>query len=403
MTDERYLTAQEAATELGIRLSTLYAYVSRGLIRSEAKSGKTRARHYWREDIMALKRRKELQRNPAKAAESALHFGGPVLESGITLIANGRFYYRGYDVLALVGERTFEEVATLIWTGLWDVEELFASTTPKPAYTALFRAIAPQLTYLSLIEAFQVVLPFVAANDLAAYNLTAVPQTGVRILRWLTHVITRSQPTLTIAQSLQLEWTPEQSETAALLNTALILCADHELNVSSFTARCVASAGSTPYSVVTAGIAALQGTKHGGYTERVEALFREVGTPDNVRPVLASRLKRGEGVPGFGHRLYPNGDPRGRLLVDLVEDAFPKETAVLLAKAIELEAVQAIGLQPTLDFGLVTLARALHLPPDAALAIFALGRTVGWIGHAIEQYALDRIIRPRARYNGRQP
>src|SRR5690606_13971117 len=95
-----------------------------------------------------------------------------------------------------------------------------------------------------------------------------------------------------------------------LLTAALVLCADHELNVSSFTARCVASAGSTPYQVVQAGLAALQGTKHGGHTARAGALLDEIGEPENARNALGARLRRGESIPGFGHVLYPDGDPR---------------------------------------------------------------------------------------------
>ena len=206
-----------------------------------------------------------------------------------------------------------------------------------------------------------------------------------------------------ISQQLQQGWIPDQPQAAALLNAALILCADHEFNVSSFTARCVASAGSMPYQVVLAGLAALQGVKHGRVTERVEAFWREAGTPAGVRASLANYLKRGETIPGFGHPLYPTGDPRGRLLLELTTTAYPASPAVALAQAIIAEAFDLIGEYPTLDFGLITLARALNLPPGGAITLFALGRTIGWIGHAIEQYQLDRMIRPRAQYRGRQP
>jgi citrate synthase len=190
-------------------------------------------------------------------------------------------------------------------------------------------------------------------------------------------------------------------EAAALINSALILCADHELNVSAFTARCVASAGTTPYGAVIAGLAALQGNKHGGHTERVEALFREVGEGNRVRMTIASRLRRGERIPGFGHPLYPDGDPRAKMLLARTTAVFPHKTT--LAQAIVSEVQQTIGQNPTIDFALVTLARALNLPAGAPIALFALGRTVGWIGHAIEQYNLDQLIRPRARYTGTMP
>jgi citrate synthase len=399
-----YLTAKQAAAELGISLPTLYAYVSRGLIRSEETAGKSRAKQYHAADIAALKSRKELQRNPAKAVETALHFGAPVLESAITLIQDGRLYYRTHNAIQLAQTHTFEQIAALIWTNNFQTADLFPNT-PNPDDLTLVQSLLPRLTYLTPMERFQVVLPLAAAGDLAAFDSTAVAQTGSRILRLMTTTVTTSQMTTTIAHSLQQEWAASTPEAVSLLNTALILCADHELNVSSFTARCVASAGATPYGVVMAGLAALQGSKHGGYTERVEALFREVGDAARdrvrVRVTIASRLRRGEGIPGFGHKLYPDGDPRGQMLLAGITAVFPHKT--ILAQAIVNEVQQAIGQHPTIDFALVSLAQALDLPPGAALALFALGRTVGWIGHAIEQYDLDQLIRPRARYTGPMP
>ncbi|HLF91479.1 MAG TPA: citrate synthase, partial [Anaerolineales bacterium] len=188
-----------------------------------------------------------------------------------------------------------------------------------------------------------------------------------------------------------------------LLNLALVLCVDHELNVSSFTARCVASAGSTPYGVVIAGLAALQGYKHGGATGQVEAFLQEAGTFDGVRRAIAARIKRGEIIPGFGHKLYPDGDPRGVVLVEQTTFHYPDSPAVALGRAVIEEIAALHGLRPTVDFGLAMLAGALGLPPGSALTLFALGRTVGWIGQALEQYDLDTLIRPRARYTGAIP
>lgn len=406
MSPARYLSAQEAARELGISLPTLYAYVSRGLIHSEAAGGSKRTRRYWTEDVQKLKDRQEQRRDPTKAVETALHWGAPVLESAITLLANDRLYYRGYDALELATLRSVEQVAALIWTG-----ELASAGSAlfSQAWGALppqCQAVRPHLVSLSPVEAFQVILPLAAVDDLAAYDLrpAAVTQTGARILRLLTTLAAGDAPEgLDIAQTLQHGWTPHDAQAAVLLNAALILCADHELNVSSFTARCVASAGSTPYQVVLAGLAALQGIKHGRVTERVELFWREASTPEGVRSTLANYLKRGETIPGFGHPLYPQGDPRGRLLLELTTAAYPELPAVKLAQAMVAETFELIGEYPTVDFGLVTLAQALSLPAGGAITLFALGRTIGWIGHAIEQYQLDRIIRPRAQYKGRQP
>ena len=360
--------------------------------------GKTRAKRYRREDVDTLKSRKMLRRDPTKAVETALHFGAPVLESAITLIANGHFFYRGYDVLALATKRTIEEVAGLIWLDRFAVDSLFPAA--NPGFT-----VPPLFDGLSSINRFQVALSLAAGSDLAAYDFssTAVAHTGARILTLLTWAAARQRIVGSISQTLQKAWIPDQPELVDLFNAALILCADHELNVSSFTARCVASAGSTPYAVVTAGLAALQGSKHGGYTERVESLFRETGTPDRVLTVITSRLRRGEGVPGFGHKLYPDGDPRARLFLSLLTAVYPDAPSLVLAQSLITEMENSVGLYPNVDFGLVTLAWVIGLPPGGAMTLFALGRIVGWIGQAIEQYQKDQIIRPRARYIGEMP
>lgn len=402
MNEKNYLSAREAAAELGISVPTLYAYVSRGLIRSEESQGKSRAKRYRREDVAALLARKELRQNPTKAAEEALHWGTPVLESAITLIENGRLYYRGHDAVTLPDTHTFADVASLIWQEDLPVGTQFENETEQ---WPLVAELWPQLASLSAIERFQVVLPFAAANDLAAYDLqaTAVRQTAQRILNLLTMAAVGQPVSGSIAESLAQVWAESDTAVTPLIETALIYCADHELNVSAFTARAVASARATPYAVVLAGLAALQGTLHGGATARVDAFLREVGSPENARTAVASRLRRGEGIPGFGHPLYPEGDPRGHALLARLEAVFPDSPALLLANEVVGAVETAVNKKPNIDFALVTLAWAAGLPNDAPIALFALGRTVGWIGHALEQYGRDQLIRPRARYTGVLP
>lgn len=399
---QRYMTAQEVADELGISLATVYAYVSRGLLRSEAVSSSKRARRYYREDVERLHQRQEQRHDPEKAAKAALHFGAPLLESGLTLIADGRLYYRGQDALGLAQQQTIEQVAALLWAG--DLHaEVPGLSGGEDHLAPRWQLIGEALAETPAFERFQVLLPLAALDDLSAYDLRPanVMRTGGRILRLLAATAShRLQVTGSIAGTLQAAWKPDDEEAADLINMALVLCADHELNVSSFTARCVASAGSTPYAVVIGGLAALQGTRHGGSTERVEAMLREVGTPEVASSALANRLRRGEALPGFGHRLYPDGDPRGSLLLNRTRESYADTEAVRLGDAVIAAAAELTGLRPTIDIGLVILAQALNLPPGTPLALFALGRTVGWIGHAMEQYQIGQLIRPRARYTG---
>jgi citrate synthase len=402
MTGDRFLTAQEAAAELDISLATLYAYASRGMLRSEPVPGDPRARRYPREDVLRLKEKKELRKDPEKAAPKALSWGAPVLESAITLVMNGRLYYRGRDAVALSRSATVEEVAALLWAG------------DPAASEGIFKAEPPDLPLwtgpadLSPVERCQVALPLAGAADHGGWDLrpAAVIATGARILRLLAGAAA-GRIESGVAATLQTGWAPGRPEAAGPIASALILSADHELNVSAFTARCVASAAASPYDVVAAGFAALKGTRHGGHAERVEALFREAGSAAGsaagARRVLVDRLRRGEEISGFGHPLYPDGDPRGAALLEIAAEVAPGSPAVECALALAAAGRELIREHPTIDLGLVALARALDLPAHTPLALFALGRTLGWIGHAIEQYALGKLIRPRAAYVGEMP
>ena len=403
MGEARYLSARRAAEELGVSVATLYAYVSRGMVRSEAVEGKRRNRRYRAEDVRRLRERKERRLDPEGAVEGALHWGTPVMESGITLIDEGALYYRGRDVADLAANSTVEEVAALIWTG----DEARAPTLfsfEPPTLAPRIGDVLPHLAGLPPVEAFQVLLPLAAAEDPAAYDLrpASVARTGARILGLMTGVAAgESAPR--VAETLGRGWCPRDSGAEALLGPALVYCADHELPVSTFAARCVASSEATPYAVVLAGLAALGGVKHGGEVELVEAFWREVETVGGARAAISGRLRRGERIPGFGHSLYPDGDPRAAGLLRLTAESYPESPAVALSDAVVGEAWRLMGERPTVDLALVTVARTLGLPPGGAMALFALGRTIGWVGHAIEQYEGGSLIRPRARYVGEQP
>ena len=143
-------------------------------------------------------------------------------------------------------------------------------------------------------------------------------------------------------------------------------------------------------------MAAIEGNKHGGMTARVAVMLDELERARDLRAAMAERMRRGEAIAGFGHRLYPKGDPRARMLLEMIR--VPKFIGEVITAGEEL-----LNEKPTIDFALVALARSLKLPADAPITLFALGRTIGWVGQAIEQYARDEIIRPRARYTGPVP
>ncbi|GMU52865.1 MAG: citrate synthase [Candidatus Xenobia bacterium] len=380
-----YLTAEEACRRLGVSPATLYSYVSRGLLGSEGQPG-TRRCLYREEEVERLASRRRHRRHPEQAAAEALQWGSPVLESALTCIQDGQLYYRGQLATELASRTCFEQVVELLWEG----QHRPGLPPPGPWQEAFKLA-----SRLEPTEAFRLVLVAAGSTDPAARDLQpdSVRRTGSRILTLLGRCLTDSHRAgRPLARSLASAWTPGNPAAERALEATLILCADHELNTSAFTARCVASAEASPYAVVGAALAALEGGRHGGHTRRVAALFEEA-SHRGARPTLEDRLRRGEPIPGFGHPLYPEGDPRARHLLD-------KVTACALGREL-LQAAESLHLRPpSLDFALVSLARSMSLPSGAPLTLFALGRTAGWLAHAMEQYRQGWMIRPRARYTG---
>ncbi|MBV9374691.1 MAG: citrate synthase family protein [Alphaproteobacteria bacterium] len=389
MSEAGLLTARQAADRLRIKLDTLYAYVSRGRLRSVGVPG-SRERRYRTEDVEAF-----LGMRPGGAAERASHGEAltPVIASSICLIENGRLYYRGEDAVHLAEAATLEEVATLLWG---------AQTSPGADFD---RASLPprDISASGLIERCQIRLAWMAGQDLPALDLTrsGVIRTGHQIIQELTACIASAVPSSEpIHDQLAKAWGLDAAR-GDILRRCLVLIADHELNASTFVARCVASTGATPYAVVSAALSALSGRRHGGASARAEALFAEIAQGGDPMAVMAGRLARGEDLPAFGQFLYPDGDPRAASILAALVRTVP-EKRDLIEAAISAGS-RLTGRHPNVDFALAAAAIGLSLPQNSALALFVIGRTVGWIAHAIEQYESGVLIRPRARYVGAHP
>lgn len=388
-----FCTAAEAAKRLGVSRATLYAYVSRGLVRSEAGAD-AHARRYRLDDIVGLVKRKAARRDPTRVAAEALQWGAPVLESALTLIADGRLYYRGQDAVTLAHTASLERVAGLLWLG--DVSAALPESQP-PAPVRVPGG-------LGLIDRFQLGLPLAARADPAAFDLrpAGVQRAGLRILRLLTGLAIERPPEATpVGEQLRRAWRfTERNQ--PLVEQALVLCADHELNISAFTVRCVASSGATLYAAIDAGLSALRGRRHGGAIEQVDTMLEDCASRGVARGVTEWLAREGR-LPGFGHPLYPEGDPRAHALLESLRQHKTRGDGLRLSQAVLRHVARHLDERPTVDFALAALARALALPTGAGLTLFALGRTVGWVGHALEAYARDELIRPRARYVGQQP
>lgn len=195
---------------------------------------------------------------------------------------------------------------------------------------------------------------------------------------------------------------PEDIEVEAI-NKALVLHADHELNASTFTARVCVATLSDIYSGLTAAIGALKGPLHGGANEQVMAMLTEIGDEENAIPYVKKKLENKEKIMGMGHRVYRNGDPRAKHLKKMSKELTTlhnKEHLYNMSVKIEEYIKKEKGLPANVDFYSASVYDSLGIDHDLFTPIFAVSRTSGWLAHILEQYANNRLIRPRAEYVG---
>ncbi len=379
------VTAARAARLLGVKRETLYAYASRGLL-TRVPIGPGRASGYLRADVDRLKARSAARAGHGAVASGALRWGEPVLDSAITRIDPMRGpIYRGTSAVELAeSDACFEEVANLLWQSALPAPWTPArgGRSPRPMTLA---GLARSIVAFGFGDPARAGASREADLDRASRLVAALAGAGG-------HAVSVSGALLSAIGGRG-----PRAKGARALNRALVLAADHELNVSTFAARIAASAGADVYACMTAAIAALSGPLHGGESDRVEALVREAGTPSGARAAVFGRTQRGERLPGFGHPLYPDGDPRGRVLLEAARALAPRATRTV--DAIVREARRLLRLEPNLDVGLVALAHALGAPGSGSV-IFALGRCAGWTAHILEQREAGFLLRPRARYAG---
>jgi citrate synthase len=373
-----WVTAEAALVSLGIARQTLYAYVSRGLVRARAAEDNPRRSLYDPRSIDALLQRRRRGRGRRAVAASTIDFGEPVLASRITRIADGALLYRGKDAIELAQTATLEEVAALLWE---------APTFPVlPAST-----FAPGESPSPIARCMRCVADM-AGSAIWARGATALHTDAAALLRRIAEAACNVPAARPIHLSLAHAWGAD-AVGADLIRRALVLCADHELNASAFAVRVVASTGAALPACLLAGLAALSGPLHGGVTERAGALLGEPGMQADLRATITARLARGESLPGFGHRLYPDGDPRAAALLAALDTGAWWQDLFAVVETLT-------GQQPNIDIALVALERVIRLPEGSALAIYAAGRAAGWIAHALEQRHDGRLIRPRASYAG---
>ena len=432
------LSAEEAAKRLGVKVTTVYAYASRGLLRSTSDGSDSRRRLYYESEVEQLKRRGEAHRGDKPAAAGALDWGAPVLETAISAITPAGPKYRGHIARTLVRERyTFESVVSLLWSQ--DFERIatpfdilesarrggggIASSSPQKSSREQERSVST----LDALDRIRIAVMQEGFEDLTRFSPAEQSQwqCGWRAIRAAMgslsspHEPPREPPSgdalqsgeSLVASSLLAAWLPPEersSEAVAALNAALVLVADHELNASTFAARVAASTGADLYACISAALATFTGPRHGGASARSEALLQKIddletsGVTGAAERVLMESLRHGERLAGLNHTLYPHGDPRAVVILEQLEDVPGADADAARRQHASLAlAAEAMGLgAPNLDMALATLVRALRLPAGSASVVFAIGRMAGWIAHAMEQREGGQLLRPRARYVG---
>ena len=361
---ELTITAEDACHAVGISQATLYAYVSRGLVRAGTDPKDERRSLYDRRDIAALLARQRRPRARKDVAASTLNWGEPSLPSSVSTIVDGKLYYRGQDAITLSKTATYDEIANLL-CGMSPSKEAL-DPLPSQSRDGIDRMLAVMAHHATASDDRDTQDVSNVLRSLVNAACGAAANEGDTVEQQLTHAL--SVP----------------KEALGILRQALVLCADHELNPSTYAARVATSTGASLPAAITAALATFSGSGHG----RLPMVCREWILRHQNKSKSADWRESGT-PPGFGHRLYPDGDPRGGELLRVLP--IPNGVSQLADEVLE-----KTGAHPNIDFALAVFELTFDLKLGSASTLFATGRSCGWIAHFLEQRELGQHIRPRA-------
>lgn len=382
--DERYLTTAEVARRLGVKAETVYTYVSRGLLTSVRAKGR-RGSLFPLGEVDRLAERGSEGHQPSGSVER--------IRTQLTRIDADELAYRGHRVQDLAGTHGFEAVVSLLWT-----EEL-AERPPFPAppeQVALAKAVGAVLPETaSLTDRLRVAVAALGSADPLRFDVSAeaVVASAEPLLGVLVDALPGDTTSGTLAERLwpKVSALPPQPD---LLDSVLVLLADHGLAISTIAARVAASARANLYAVVSAGLGAVDGPYHGAASTLA---YRFLGEAMRDPIGALSEYLRAGGVPGFGHRVYQRRDPRAEILLGLLNGAPVLETV----EVVTHELAKRGGAFPNVDLALAAMMHTHGMPAEAGEAIFAIARIAGWTAHALEEYAEPRLrFRPLGVYTG---
>lgn len=373
-----WIGIEAALGELSVQKQTLYAYVSRGLLRARADEDDPRRSLYSAADIRRLKGRRRGARRRSEVAAGAIAWGEPVLDSAISTVRDGQLIIRGRTIEELAVRHTLEDMARLLWGGdaspAGTLSRKAAGATPKArAFAMLSRRAGEDAPSLGRSPA-------------------ALRTDAWAILFEFADALTGGQGKGLLHQRLAVAWRLDAGQ-AHIIRRALVLMADHELNPSTFAVRIAASTGAPLAACALAGLSTLAGPLHGEAAVRALSQLDALTSARDVAVEARAMVARGDHIAGWSHPLYPDGDVRAK---DLLAALKPRAPIARALRALE----QETGDKPNCDAALAAMTRELGLPDEATFSVFALARMTGWLAHAMEQRETGRIIRPRARYTG---
>ncbi|WP_150460391.1 citrate synthase [Nesterenkonia ebinurensis] len=394
------LTSDEAAGRLGIKVETLYAYVSRGqLARVRTPEGS----RFNPLDVEEL----ALRRTPRSVVRRGSVVARPlmVLDTDLAVVEDDELYFRGQSARELALTSTVERVAAWIWCADWE-----APLTPPPQQdlaraAVLLEALPAGASRIDQLSASAIGLGITDPWREGA-SAEALHRAGARFLLGVPHLLggDASREALTVADALWLALSPHSPQTQHVraLNAALILTIDHDLAISTLSGRIAASGRASGYSVLASALGSFASPLHGNTSVSAAALLRSVLEGQAPEHALGEAISTSAArLPGFGHFLYAAGDCRARTLLELLPDLprGPEVSAVVQALAETVS--QRSTLKPNLDLALAAITVAADMQDSDGPLLFGLGRSVGWIAHAISEYAEKPLrLRPQGRYTG---